>query len=90
MLLYCPLEECAAHCATQCQGRKLSLASNVYLLKYPEIRWLELESQELFSRSHHSMHIVGSTAYIIGGYSWETEVVTNLSRFQFILFRGPF
>ena len=61
-------------------GKKkyLPLDSNVFLLKYPEMRWIELENQELLSRSHHSMHIAGSTAYIIGGYSWENNKMTKL------------
>ena len=63
-------------------GKKkyLPLDSNLFLLKYPEVKWIRLENQELLSRSNHSMSIVDNTTYIIGGYSWEDNKMTKLSQ----------
>ena len=58
----------------------LPLDSNLFLLKYPEVKWIRLENQELLSRSNHSMSIMDNAAYIIGGYSWEDNKMTKLSQ----------
>ena len=63
--------------------------SNLFLLKYPEMIWTKLPSQEMLLRSHHSMHISERTAYIIGGYSWKDSKakkpfpITEVTRITF-------
>ena len=52
--------------------------SNIFLLRYPDMVWTKLPSQDLLMRSHHSMYISNSTVYIVGGYSWSDNKVKKL------------
>ena len=52
--------------------------TNIFLLKYPGMTWKMLPSHELLQRSHHSMHISGNSAFIIGGYSWSGNKARKL------------
>ena len=53
--------------------------SNIFLLKYPEMIWSKLPSEDLLKRSYHSMYISDNkTVFIVGGYSWEDNKAKKL------------